>query len=187
MTPPKLDVVYHRQEESLEVIYTVVNNAREAIWLADRLWDYTPEGDIVQDPRPAYLSVHVDGAVKLGRCTHPLPQTQDVEQMIVPFARKVEGMQSVSETLDIQLPLREYNPYYDDPEQDDELPKETTSLQLVLSWVPRLPGMTSRPTAVSGALELHAPELIPNMLTVSSEPVELSVPARRRTDPFERF
>ncbi len=187
MTPPKLEVDFTRQEDSLLVRYTVTNPTRQTIWLLDILWAYSPEGDIGEETRGAYVSVHVDGAVKIGRCLHPLPQEMLVEENLVPFARKVRSMQSCTGEVDLPLPLREYNPYYDDPEQEDELPKDSTSVRFFISWVPELKGMTARDTVLDGARDLDAPNLMPEVRTVGSDPEELTLPVKRRTDQFERF
>lgn len=183
----KLEASFTAVGDALKVSYTVTNNRARPAWLLDQLWQYTPTGDLIQDPYGAYISLGVDGLLEIGRFLHPLPQAMLVEQRMVPYARQLAGLATLTETLDLSLPLTEYNPYYDDPPPEEELAKETTAARFHLSWVPALHGMTARAAPLAGATLLDAPSFMPEVRTVKTDSVALKVAARRRTDDFERF
>jgi len=182
-----LDVVFTPGDSALKVEYTVTNPGRQPIWLLDRMWQYTPTGDLEDDAVGAYLSLGVDGVLSVGRILHPLPQMMLVEQQLVPFARKLGSLQSVSDVIELSLPISEYNPYYDDPEPEDQLAKETTAARFLLSWVPELPGMTVDDAGLAGAKFLDAPTFMEEIRTERTAKVAVVTRAKRRTDQFERF
>lgn len=182
-----LDAIFTPGDEVLKVQYTVTNLMPEPVWLLDRLWQYTPTGDLEDDAVGAYLSLGVDGVLSVGRIIHPLPQQMLVEQHLIPFARRLDAAQSVSDTLYLSLPIREVNPYYDDPKPEDQLSKETTAARFLLAWVPQLPGMTVADAPLAGGKILDAPSFLPEVRTERTAKVGLTVSAKRRTDSFERF
>ena len=183
----KLDVVFTPGEASLKVAYTVANPGRELVWLLDRMWKYTPTGDLMDHPVGAYLSLGVDGVLSVGRIIHPLPQMALVEQQLVPFARKLGPLQSVSDAFELALPITEYNPYYDKPRPEDQLAKKTTAARFLLSWVPELPGMSVTDAGLGGAKVIDAPTFMEEVRTERTAKIAVVAAARRRTDQFERF
>ena len=183
----KLDANFTSTGDALQVTYTATNPQTRPVWLLDKIWQYTPTGDPVEDPYGAYLSLGVDGLLNIGRILHPLPQAMLVEQRLVPHARQLAGLTSLTETFSLALPLTEYNPYYDDPAREDQLAKETTAARFLLSWVPELPGMTIRDAPLAGVKLLDAPSFMPEVRTERTAAVVLKVAAKRRTDDFERF
>lgn len=170
--------------QTLTAGYRATNRSAQPVYLLNVIWTFTDSG-VAKDPNPVYVSIRPDRSLHLGKVLPPLPKTRTVEMRIVPYATKLEPGASAGEVMKLSLPIEEYNPYFLDEPQWQEIRAE--GIYFSLQYVRAAENLTEKPAAVDGALHVWHPQLLNMLETVKSAPVRLAVPARRREGEFERF
>jgi len=116
----------------LIIQYQVSNGLDEAIFLTNRIFQWTPEG-MSLDPNLVYSDV-ADDTLRLVKACLPVPDELDVESPSVPYLTELSSGETFTETLSIPLPLTPYHPY--DQVKLSEGPATFSSVQFVVGWFP---------------------------------------------------
>lgn len=182
----KLKVDFRVQEKVLRVKYTATNEGPVPAYLLDVLWMFTDEGAFALDPHHAVVSLHADGSLHVGKILPPLPTLCSVEFAIMPFAHVVQPRDSFEGSFDLPLPVREYNPYYDE-EGATWQTVEVKTAQFYLSWMPAMPDLETPADPLGVGVRLKHPALLKLVQTLQTPPSPLAVQGEMRTDEFERF
>lgn len=120
------------RDNRLIIQYKVFNGLDKAIFLTNRIFQWTPEGMSV-DPNLVYSDV-MNGTLRLVKACLPVPDELDVESPIAPYLTELPGGETFTETLSIPLPLIPYHPY--DQTKFSESPAIFSSVQFVVGWLP---------------------------------------------------
>ena len=120
------------RDDRLIIQYKVSNGLDEAIFLTNRIFQWTPEG-MSLDPNLVYSDV-ADDTLRLVKACLPVPDELDVESPSVPYLTELSSGETFTETLSIPLPLTPYHPY--DQVKLSEGPTTFSSVQFVVGWFP---------------------------------------------------
>jgi hypothetical protein len=136
MTSKSTAVTLHARAEirdnRLIIQYEVFNGLDKAIFLTNRIFQWTPEG-MSLDPNLVYSDV-VDDMLRLVKACLPVPEELDVESPIVPYLTELPSGESLAETISISLPLMPYHPY--DQLKISNEAATFSSIQFVVGWFP---------------------------------------------------
>jgi hypothetical protein len=91
---------------SAKLLYEV--EAREEVYLADRLWDYTPSGRRIPDPRGVYRFVH-GNSLRLVFWQAPRPKDVQLRVVYTPLFSRVRAGETLRKELTLGLPIEEYS------------------------------------------------------------------------------
>ena len=95
----------------LRVRYEAENVSVSDLYLFNRLWHrYTEKNIFELDPNLVYISSQ-NGVVRLFKGSPDIPDNMSVEMPIIPCVTLLPRGQRLDEILQIELPLRQLNPY----------------------------------------------------------------------------
>lgn len=97
------------QDNILVIEYEIENGRSDAIYLANRLFQWTHAGLSV-DANLVYTEVK-EGQLRLTKACLPVPEHIKVESPDVPYLNRVEAGETFTETLSLLLPLQPFHPY----------------------------------------------------------------------------
>ena len=182
---PKLQVSFTPSESSLEVTYKVSNMTGSDIYLFNVILD-TNKIDSVS-PHKFYSCLRDDGTLVLGKMIPKLPMLRSVELREIPYVTKVEAGKEYSEKVVLQLPLDEYNPYFQKTAESKSEVRTSENAILVVQFIRDIKGLELKETKIPDAFSVWHQDLFGNVETMSSDSRPLMVKVNRRLDEFERF
>lgn len=185
--PLPFEVGLSIQGSTFQVQYQVKNTRDKPIYLFNALWGWDEKGNYVLPPSPVYVCLKREGFLHLAKRILPLPRGRRVEVRIVPFATKVEVGQEFSETLQLALPIQEYNPYFPPDEQSTYQIMTAEAMVFSLQFVGELEELKVQSAPLPGALHLQHPKLLSQVETLQSDTLRVQVPVKKRLDEFEEF
>jgi hypothetical protein len=166
----------------LKVEATVRNRSDAHLLVFDRLWRLDAASHAVADAEPAYRFVR-DGKLRilLGLC--PLPRLRMATYRNVPHAGRLARGESLSLTLALPGPIREYSVYFPELPTSETRRVHVERVELVIQYVTEPPESTLQPSATfPGAFHLSGTALNAlRMVVVASPRVELDVLSRADT------
>lgn len=183
----QLDIEIELRDKSLQVAYKVKNKSAKPIYLFNVLWDFSPSGQYVSAPKPAYTCLRDDGTFVIAKQIPPLPKSKRVELKIVPFATKVEAGGELSDKFEISVPASEYNPYFPKTNEKSEELKTAEAVLFVIQYIAETEELEVKPALLENALNIWHPDFIGKTETLSAKPKPITFQVKRRTDKFERF
>jgi hypothetical protein len=116
-----------------------------------------------------------------------LPVLRTVELREIPYVTKVEAGKEFSEKVVLQLPLDEYNPYFQKTTESKTEVRASEQALLVVQFIRKVDGLEVKETKVPGAFSVWHQNLFGNVETLSTDPRPVLVKVNRRLDDFERF
>ncbi len=182
---PKLEFRLEQKDSSLQVEYKVKNTTKETIYLFNVLLDMNAAEAV--SPEPVYSCLRDNGTLVIAKRIVPLPAIASVELRDIPYVTKIESGKEYSETLNVPIPLDEYNPYFPKlPNSETEvLASESAIFQL--QFIRQSDKLKVDETKIAGAYKVWHPNLFASAELLESQPRPLAVKVNRRTDSFERF
>lgn len=182
---PELTVSFSAKEGNLKVEYRVKNTTATPIYLFNVIM-HTDEIDTLS-PHKFYSSLRDDGTVVLAKGIPKLPAIASVEVRDIPLTTKVEAGKEFGETVDVPLPLEEYNPYFQkDPESKVE-ERVAERVYLVVQYIREKEGLEVKQTKIGNAFKVDHPDLFSNVESLKSDLRGGGFKVNRRLDTFERF
>jgi hypothetical protein len=119
-------------EDKITLTYSVENQSGKDIYLLDAHPRYDEESKKrVADYKSFYLSSH-DSSGFLLKGIPPLPEDKMVAMRIMPLGTKITSKQKIERTLELDLPLKEQNPWYYAPLEDEKDYEKTTITHLIV-------------------------------------------------------
>lgn len=183
----RLDVEAVIQGNVVHISYSVSNARKHPIYIMNKLWSMNKIGDYIEPISPAYVCVTENNLGHFLKGIPSLPQNQFVEMRVIPFATKVESGEKFSESLEIPLPIDEYNPYFPANHNSTYQSNNVEALIFTLHFLSELEGLIAKEAPLDNGLLLMHPRLLAEFETLQSERIELQMPVRKRLDYFECF
>ncbi len=106
--------------------------ARDEVYLADRLWDYLPDGRRAPDPRGVYRFVH-GRSLRLVFWQAPRPRGLQLRVVYTPLFSRVRAGETLRKELALELPIDEYSSLARDVDAPSEVVL-ATQVALVLGY-----------------------------------------------------
>ena len=177
-----------RDASSIQFEYSVMNGAREPVYLLDRPSGDVHGGGIVLREDFANVMFAEPDVVRIVRGILPLPLDRNVARRAPTFLTKIEPGQTAVRSLRVGLPLTERRSYYADDEKPSGVKKTVSKARFELAYTELRPGMrigerklASGPEAVLEG-RWDAPYQRVLMATIPITPTELLL----HSAPFER-
>jgi len=185
MSTQPLEVALAIQGELLVLDYKFRNTRQQPVYLFNVLWDSDPKGKPAPAPSPVYVCLLPDGVLHLAKKIPKLPPNRKVELRVIPYATKVEPGREFSESLQLALPLAEYNPYFvPTPETKYEV-RRSKFATFTLNLLPHSDGLVVEPAPLPNSLSVRHKDLFGKVETLSVKHPDVVVPVNKRLDAFE--
>ena len=146
----RLDGEIERQNGSLIVKYELTNHSQQTIYVLD-LIPGSAGGEEVIAHDLAYVCFEEPNTARVVRADLPLPTDRDVYMKEIPYARPVEKGKTINGQIVLQLPIKEYNPYYpliEDEGEEREI--DVSEIKLIIGYTEVRSGMIISDTTVGG-------------------------------------
>lgn len=182
---PKLETSINSTPQELEVTYTVKNTLDKPIYLFNVLWDMTEDGKAFRAEKQLYVSLQEDKTLLAAKKIPKLPAIRSVEFREIPYVTKVDAGGEFSETINLPVPVEEYNPYF--PKTDDSEVKEVLAdnVQFEIQFIPEVDSLELKVTGIENVWSVWHPDIFGNVETLRSKPSPVSVKVNKRLDEFE--
>lgn len=138
-----------KTDSELVISYTVKNHSDESIYLWDRMIGYTDQGQTI-DQSSAYVFFEEPSTIRIIAADLPLPENMDIGRKEIPYARIFKGKSSLTGEIKLQLPIKEFSPYYGPLDEENQEAKETTEIRLIIGWTRSRKGMKITERNVGG-------------------------------------
>ncbi len=117
-------------DNRLTIEYQVLNNQTDAIYLVNRVFQWTSQG--LQVGANLVFTEIVGGQLRLVKACLAVPERVKVESPDVPYLTYVSAGETFSETIALELPLQPFHPY-DQIKIGNEV-RVFDSVQLAVGW-----------------------------------------------------
>ena len=183
----KVTIVAKPAGEALNLTIALANELDVPIFVFSNLWIYGENGNQELDPQHVYTSINRKGELTLGKIVYPVPKEIFVESQAIPFAIKLEGRKSSSESFQLRLPIREHSPYYlsEDASMWDEI--SISTIQCFVEYFVDVDGLKLHEAPFPNSFRLEHPKLMQSIVRAKSDPIAVDIRGLRRADKFERF
>ena len=182
-----LQAAFRTTEKELMLGYKMRNTRPASLYLLNVLWEFSPQGDYVKAPHPAYVCLGHGGELRIACQILPLPKGRMVEMRNVPFVTKLPPGAEHVENISLPLPVAEYNFYFPEDDQSKTQTRMAEGLVVTLQFIQDTPAVTVRPAPLAGAIQIYHPNYAAAVETVSCAPMAGQIPVLKRTDPFDEF
>lgn len=171
----------------LRVQVRLRNQGEKAAYLFDRLWTLANASEVVPDSARAYR--FVDGrTLRLVLGWAPLPRDRFVTFRIDPHATRIGPGETVNVDLSLELPVKEYNVYFDDPTVARFRSRNVNTVEVIAQYAPEDTALVVEPSKfIVGAFKVRSPRLREMIRELRLVSTDHQIGVLCRTDAFERF
>jgi hypothetical protein len=168
--------------------YTLENRGRTVLYPMHAMASIAPDGEPSANDQCPVVILGAQGSVILGKLAAPLPTDRQVAVHAVPLARRLAPGGRLDGLLDIQLPLAEISPYFNDlPLRQYDMIDFESIVFTIGYWVDGVDGLAAAPTD-------YAPDLfvvVTRKTLISARHATLRFPTKalqlfKRLDAFPR-
>jgi hypothetical protein len=171
--PVTLETQAEIKDNQLVIHYQIKNETDGAIYLTNRVFQWTPEGLSV-DANLIYTEL-IDGKLRLTKANIPVPDHIKVESPDVPYLTELEAGGQFDETIVQPLPLKAYHPYNLVKSSADT--HTFDQVEFVVGWLPATVTVrTTNPTAALTLLSASYGDVNQEQTLLISD-LALSIPA----------
>jgi len=188
--PTQLEIARQASAEhangKLLIHFALKNGGDKPLYVFDRPWMLQDAKVAVADPNRAYR-FYQNGVLRILLGQAPMPQDRMVAVHYDPHATRLAPHQTVIWNLDFEIPVAEYNVYFDDLTVAKYERQIANSIEITVQYVSEDPGLTVSPSPViPGAFKVRAAHGVPKVDSVHLHIRDHQTEVLRRTDQFER-
>ncbi len=126
--------------DRLVVNYELKNESDRTVYVWDQMIAYAGSDQVI-DENAAYVFYEEPNTIRLVRANLALPPEIDVARKEIPFSRILAAKAKITGAISLEMPLKEYSPFYGRPEGENALLHKCTSVRLMIGWLEAKDGM----------------------------------------------
>jgi hypothetical protein len=171
----------------LDVTGRLRNAGTVTAYVFDHLWTLSSASKVVPDPYEVYRFLNGDTLTLLSGWP-PLPRDRTTAVHFNPQMTAVAPGKLSTLHCSLDLPVVEYNPYYDDPTAAAFKPERAKRVEMDVEYVVAGPGLVVDPSQMfPGAFQVRGSRPNDKVRTIRLVAAGVEIDVMRRTDPIERY
>ncbi len=115
---------------TLSIEFSVNNTSNERIYVFDRVFERTSEGEPIVNLELAYRSLGDDGVLLVEKAMQKIPAGIKAEIAEIPYLTALEPAQVLNGKIMLKLPIREFHAYLSAPQGPNNLPVKRVLLRI---------------------------------------------------------